>query len=302
MRYYPEGFCNYPSKYTKEYLLRAMNSGTVLEALALAYDGGQLKLKLGDFDAIIPHDECAAGVREGKTRDIGVMTRVGRNVSFVITGFCDGEKPLFTLSRAKAQRLCKAEYIDLLEYGDIIPCRVTHLEKFGAFCDVGCGIAALLPIDCISVSRIEHPRDRLFAGQTIYCAVKSRDNEGRLLLTMKELWGTWSENAACFNSGDTVIGVVRSRETYGIFVELTPNLAGLAEDCPEAENGQAVSVYIKSIAPEKMKTKLIILRTLEKSAVPVFEPPHPEYKHIDKWVYSPDGCERIIKTVFSDDL
>ena len=40
--------------------------------------------------------------------------------------------------------------------------------------------------------------------------------------------GTWAENAALFSPGQTVTGVVRSVEDYGIFVELTPNLAGLA--------------------------------------------------------------------------
>ena len=42
---------------------------------------------------------------------------------------------------------------------------------------------------------------------------------------------TWNmeENAALFKTGETVAGIVRSIESYGIFIELTPNLAGLAE-------------------------------------------------------------------------
>ena len=51
--------------------------------------------------------------------------------------------------------MCKAEYLDPAPSpDDILPCIVTHIEPFGAFCDVGCGISALLPIDCMSVSRI----------------------------------------------------------------------------------------------------------------------------------------------------
>ena len=45
-------------------------------------------------------------------------------------------------------------YISKLIPGDIIPARITHLEAFGAFADIGCGIVSLLPIDTISVSRI----------------------------------------------------------------------------------------------------------------------------------------------------
>lgn len=66
-------------------------------------------------------------------------------------------QPFYRLSRALAQQMCKADYLDTLQPGDILPCTVTHIEPFGAFCDVGCGISALLPIDCMSVSRISSP-------------------------------------------------------------------------------------------------------------------------------------------------
>ena len=50
-----------------------------------------------------------------------------------------------------------------------------------------------------------------------------------------------------------MVGIVRSVEEYGTFVEIAPNLAGLAETCPDLHPGQAVSVYIKNILPDKMK-------------------------------------------------
>lgn len=42
-----------------------------------------------------------------------------------------------------------------------------------------------------------------------------------------------------FQPGETVTGTVRSIETYGVFVELTPNLAGLAEPCDYLLRGSA---------------------------------------------------------------
>ena len=56
-----------------------------------------------------------------------------------------------------------------------------------------------------------------------------------------------------------MVGIVRSVEEYGTFIEIAPNLAGLAESCPDLRPGQAVSVYIKNILPEKMKIKLVIV-------------------------------------------
>ena len=61
------------------------------------------------------------------------------------------------------------------------------------------------------------------------CAIKNRDAQGRFVLTIRELLGTWAENAARFTVGETVVGIVRSVEEYGTFVEIAPNLAGLAE-------------------------------------------------------------------------
>ena len=128
--------------------------------------------------------------------------------------------------------MCKAEYLDTLGPGDILPCAVTHIESFGAFCDVGCGISALLPIDCLSVSRISSPADRVSVGQQILCAIRSRDAQGRFVLTIRELLGTWAENAAAFSAGETVVGIVRSVEEYGTFIEIAPNLARTGRKLP----------------------------------------------------------------------
>ena len=207
--------------------------------------------------------------------------------------------PCYRLSRAEAQRLCKAEYLDTLSPGDILPCTVTHIEPFGAFCDVGCGISALLPIDCMSVSRISSPADRVSVGQQILCAIKNRDAQGRFVLTIRELLGTWAENAARFTVGETVVGIVRSVEEYGTFVEIAPNLAGLAESCSGLAPGQAVSVYIKNILPEKMKIKLVIVNHA------LSQPHRFELRyfitegHLDRWVYSTPECPKRIETDFA---
>lgn len=184
--------------------------------------------------------------------------------------------------------------------GDIIPARVTHLESFGAFVDIGCGVISMLPIDCMSVSRITHPRDRFVIGQNIKVIVKtSMDEYGRLTLSHKELLGTWEENSADFNPGTTVSGIVRTIESYGVFVELTPNLAGLAEYREGVCVGNHVAVYIKSIIPEKMKIKLVIVDSgkPERNDKPIKY--FVDSTRIEHWPYSPDGCDKVIETVFN---
>ena len=63
-------------------------------------------------------------------------------------------------------------------------------------------------------------------------------------------------------------GIVRSVQDYGVFIELTPNLSGLADPVPDVQPGDAVSIYIKSIQPERCKLKLTVLRRLATAPAP----------------------------------
>ncbi len=288
-------------------LERAMISGAVLEETALLCDSDMnLHFDLGGITGILPREECVFCRPGESNKDIAVITRVGKPVCFRVVGIeKESGVPVAYLSRRKVQRDCLREYLSSLLPGDIIRVKITHLEPFGAFADVGCGISALLPVDSLSVSRIAHPRDRLCCGNFVYAVVKSIDPEtGRLFLTQKELLGTWEENAALFTPGQTVAGTVRSIETYGIFIELTPNLAGLAElraDNRDVEIGDTAAVFIKSIIPERMKVKLILIDThqnIGEIAPARYFIDCEKTSHIDNWRYSPQTSNRVIETVF----
>ena len=285
-------------------LEEAMHRGTILEARAVLCDSAHnLLVELGCMRGVIPREEGALGMRDGSVRDIAVISRVNRPVCFTVTAIETDEngEPYALLSRADAQQRCRDNYLSALGSGDVVDAAITHLENFGAFADVGCGIPALLPIDAISVSRIEHPRERFAPGMDIRAVIKSIEN-GRISLSHKELLGTWEENAAAFSAGETVAGIVRSVENYGAFIELTPKLAGLAESREGVRVGQQASVYIKSIIPEKMKIKLIIIDTFDERC----KPSPPRYfsgaAHIDRFRYSPACCSKAVETVFAQTI
>lgn len=299
--YRAEGLCRNASRLRREELERCMAAGEVLQGTALAFDTSRrLRFELCGRRAYMPFEECVDAAPGETVKEIAVLTRVGRPTCFVIQGIIrdeDGESA-YLLSRAAAQRACRREYLEPLKNGSVIPCTVTHIENFGAFCDVGCGIAALLPIDCLSVSRIASPADRVNVGQQLLCAVKARDEQGRIVLTLRELLGTWSENAACFAAGETVVGIVRSVEEYGVFIEIAPNLAGLAEPDAALRAGQTVSVYIKSILPDKMKIKLVVVNKNLNQKMR-FEPHYFVTRGcLDRWTYSTPQSRKQIETVF----
>lgn len=304
MKFYPEGQNGDLLRTfdTLEEVKIAMMNGSVMESRVLLCDSEHnLHVDLGIISGVIPREEGAVGIDDGSTRDIALISKVNKPVCFIVLGFQRDETGNITaiLSRKAVQLGCKKSFVDNLREGDVINARVTHLEKFGAFIDIGAGINALIPIDMLSVSRINHPRERLYEGESIRTVLRKREPE-KLTFSLKELLGTWQENAANFNPGETVTGTVHSIETYGVFVELAPNLAGLAEPCDFLFEGQRVAVYIKSVLPDKMKIKLVIVEAFEESE------PAGELKyfftgeHMARFDYSPENSAKIISTVFEE--
>lgn len=302
-KYLPEGYQSLsPQPLFKNLtaVQEAMKKDKVVEARAVVCDSEHnLIVDLGCMKGLIPREECAIGISDGSTKDIAIISKVNKPVCFKITDIrSDKFKPYAILSRRQVQQECTESHLRLLKSGDIIKGKITHMEPFGCFVDIGCGIVSLLPIDSISVSRISHPRDRFYIGQNILAVVKTVGEDGRICLSHKELLGTWEENAANFKNGETVAGIIRSIESYGIFVELAPNLAGLAETKSDVRVGQHASVYIKNLIPEKMKIKLIIVDSFD------LPPQNSEFDyyitqgHIDCFKYSPAESEKVIETIF----
>ncbi len=318
--YLPEGcrisqFANKEALATPQGIEKAAECGTILEANAILCDRElNLHVDLGCMEGIIPRAEAVYAQDGAEIKDIAIISRVGKPVCFTVEQITRSRagNPIALLSRKNAQRGCVLHRLSQLTPGDIMPVRVTHLERFGAFADVGCGICALLPLDCISVSRIAHPSDRLQPGMMLWCAVRAIDpHSGRITLSLRELLGTWEQNAALFCAGQTAAGIIRSVERYGIFVELTPNLAGLAELRPDADAdtitrlqaciGRYTGVYIKSIQPDRMKVKLVLIDAYRGEAANTglryFIDPE-RTPHLSYWRYSPAGASKVVETVF----
>lgn len=153
-----------------------------------------------------------------------------------------------------------------LEKGMIVNGKIKTIKQYGAFIELESGISGLLYIEDICVSRIKSPYERFKIGQDIQVKIKDIDKgQNRISFTYKELLGTWEDNIKEFKQGTVVQGIAREIEKSknGIFVELTPNLVGLAEYKEGIDYGQSVNVYIKKIIPEKKKVKLLIYDRFE---------------------------------------
>lgn len=302
-RYLPEGLGT-KAPHTLRELTAAMERGDILEGAVERCDTHHtLHIPLGAIAGQIPREEALSPWISGSQREIALLSQVGRQVCFRVQAITADSKgaPIALLNRRAVQEEAIDWFSEHLGPGTVLPCRVTHLESFGAFLDIGCGVIAMLPIERISVSRISHPEERFSVGQKILAAIWAVDPvHRRFTMTHRELLGTWMENASYFAPGETVRGIVRSVKEYGSFIELTPNLSGLADAREGLSPGDAVSVYIKSIRPERMKIKLQIIQRLPRLPAPPFS-----YRITDgrirRWTYSPPGCEKAaVETVFQE--
>ena len=285
-------------------LRAAAATGDILESPVIRCGTDRtLHVALGSMKGIIPREEAIAPWISGAGRDISLLTCVGNPVCFRVLSVGADQKgaPRILLSRRQAQEAAKEHFLKHYTPGTVVAAKVTHLEPFGAFLDIGCGVIAMLPIENISVARIRHPAERFSVGQKILTAVAAVDPSiPRFTMTHKELLGTWLENASLFSAGETVSGTVRAVKDYGCFVELTPNLSGLADLKDGISVGDRVSVYVKSIRPERMKIKLQLIRRLDPEAAP----PPLRYTVTDgqlhRWVYSPPDYEKEpVETIFT---
>ena len=283
-------------------LQTAMETNQILEARVTRCDAfHNLWVDLGGIPGKIPRAETAIGIEEGTTREIAILSRVGHPVSFQIeTIQKSGHAPFALLSRKKVQKNALMYFIHTLAPGMVIPAVVTHIEPFGIFVDIGNGIISMIRIEQISISRISHPRERFSLGDPIFAVVTEVDKENkRIFLSHRELLGTWTENASLFSPGETVSGVVQGIREYGSFIELTPNLSGLAEPTPNLSEGDFVSVYIKSISYEQYKVKLLVI-----NHIPPMECRCPfryfiKEGRLSHWVYRPAlGRRPAIETTF----
>ena len=147
----------------------------------------------------------------------------------------------------------QSNFIENLQVGENVKGIVKNIKPYGAFVDIGYGKVGLVYIEDLSVARIKTPYERLKIGQEI----NIKEN-GKINLSYKEMFGTWEENADKFKKGMHVNGIVRETEKNknGIFIELLPNLVGMAEYRNDLTYGQNINVVIKKIDYDKKKVKL----------------------------------------------
>lgn len=215
-----------------------------------------------NIKAIIPRDEASSVVGDdGMVEEKFILNKKGKVLPVCIKEIIknDNEVELVMSKKILELKVRKWMYMHL-KPGVKLRGIVVGLKEYAAFVDVGGGVTGILKLQDMSDSMLTNASDMFKLGQRIEVIVKKYDRDtGRIELTYKELLGTFEQNVKDLKEGDIVEGTVRNRLKSGVFVEIKPNVVGIAEHVNGIESNQKVLVSIRKINLEKKKIKLIII-------------------------------------------
>ena len=264
LKFKPEGWNNEISKINFADLNKCIENNEIMQGLVKRCDKNYnlyVNLENG-LTGIMPREEIEAiNLQENNLPKENIcIGKVHKFVQFKIKEIKDDNTVI--ISRKDVQEEALDWVKNDLAVGQKVQGIVKSIKPYGAFIEIGGGVVGLAHIEDLSIARIKSPYERLKIGQKVEVVIKSIDKQkGKVILSHKELLGSWEENAKKFEQGMKTYGIIRETEKNknGIFIELNPNLVGMAEYQEGLEYGEKVSVYIRKIDEEKKKIKLNIL-------------------------------------------
>jgi ribosomal protein S1 len=112
--------------------------------------------------------------------------------------------------------------------GDNVEGEVTAVTDFGAFVRFDQNLEGLVHISEIAWQRIDHPRDVLKVGDNVRAEIINIEGS-KIFLSMKKLVDDpWRKVAKKYDVNQWVKGRVLKINPFGLFVELDPEIHGLA--------------------------------------------------------------------------
>jgi len=194
-------------------------------AIAKEIKGG-FEVKIGgSVRAFCPFSQM--GIR----REENPADYIGRSLYFKIIEYGEEGKNI-VLSRKTIiddeRRSRKQELRAALQEGMKVKGKVTSIQKFGAFVDIG-GVEGLLPVSEIGWGRTEKVSDILSVGQEVEVIIKKLDwNQDRFSFSLKDaLPDPWESVADVYPVGSFQTGIVSRLAPFGAFVTLKEGIDGL---------------------------------------------------------------------------
>lgn len=240
--------------------------GSHTKARVTGQNQGGLSLKIGSHDAFMPTSQISI------ERNFDASSLLGQTITAEVLEV-DRTRKRVLLSRRKLEERERmdrmAEAVGGLSGGTVLTGKVTRVEAFGAFVDIGNGLEGLVHVSNVSRKRVEDVTQVLTPGQSVQVMVlEVKDGGRKLSLGMKQLEADpWAEVTHLLNIDQQVTGKVTRVADFGAFVEVLPGVDGLLHVSQFSRErvrdlsrlvkvGEELSVRVTAIDPANQRISL----------------------------------------------
>ncbi len=257
--------------------------GEIVQALITDANKGGLMVKVGKVPGFLPvsqlmpeHYPRVPGGDKGKILE-RLKSYVGQKFDVKIIDVSESDEKLIVSEKAGWEEKQK-DVIASYKVGDVVEGKVTAVTDFGVFVEFGTDqLEGLVHISELAWQRIDDPASVVKVGEQIKAAIINVEGS-KIFLSLKKLKDDpWKNVAAKYKVGQVVKGKVLKINPFGLFVELDPEIHGLAHvselsDKPiaspaeVAKEGQEIDFKILSIEPEHHRLGLSVKALKAKSA------------------------------------
>jgi len=256
-------------------------SGEPVAVTVIEANKGGLMARVGNLVGFLPvsqlspeHYPRVAGGEKQKILE-KLKSFVGKPLQVRILDASERDEKLILSEKAvweEAQKNVLARY----RLGDRVEGEITAVTDFGAFVKFD-SLEGLVHISEIAWQRIDHPRDLVKVGDHVQAEIIGIQGS-KIFLSMKKLVDDpWKRVASRYEIGSTVRGKILKANPFGFFVELDPEIHGLAhvselsvkpiKDPSEvAKVGDTLDWKIISIEPEHHRLGLSLKAVEEDDA------------------------------------
>ncbi len=249
-----------------EELRKLFVSGEVVPVRVLEANKGGLIIKLRHITGFLPVSQLSPEnyprVSGGDKQKILEKLKkfVGTDIDARVIDVNEAEEKLIVSEKVVWEEKQKG-VISQYKVGDVVEGEVTAVADFGAFVKFD-SLEGLVHISEIAWQRIDHPSDLLKVGDKVKAEVIGIEGSKIFLSIKKLIDDPWKDVAKRYKIGDIVEGKILKINPFGFFVELDPEIHGLAHISEIAKTSGSDLSKIAKIG-DVMKFKIVSIEPTE---------------------------------------
>ncbi len=207
--------------------------GEIVKVRVIDANKGGLMIKLGQVDGFLPVSQLAVEnyprVEGGdKSKILELLKQlIGREMEVKIITVQEDEEKLIVSERAAWEEKQK-DKLNQFKVGDVIEGKISGVIDFGCFVEFGQGLEGLVHISELAWQRIDDPRDVIKVGDIVKAKIINVDGSKISLSFRRLVEDPWKNVEDKYHLDDIVQGKVLKVNPFGVFVELDPEIHGLA--------------------------------------------------------------------------